>query len=376
MDIGQDIFETKTDPGATEWRINDDVVRLREWGTEIIHRLPQAPWDSAVIGTAESCSLQVVDPSGFTSREHARLDRGPSGWLVRDLDSKNGTRVDGARRAEVRLEPGIELGIGSLTLVAESRRLIELRSFIARLLGWKANRMAVVDFALRSIRQAATRRLPLVLCGPGDLIAVANSIHRHAIGSRKPFVMCDPRRREGEANVRSAGNTETGIAAMQLALGGSLCVWSRRLPHDFPDVRLALHDPATRVQLIVCAESRRHTKAYHVEPIVVPPLSSRPQEISRIVDEYADEAAAAMSAAVHLTAADRDWILRNSASSITEIAKGTRRLLAIRQHDDNIAAAARALGMAPISLSRWIGRRALPERRPIQVATTPTRTRR
>ncbi len=128
-------------------------------------------------------------------------------------------------------------------------------------------------------------------------------------------------------------------------------------------MHLALRDPATRVQLIVCAESR-HTKPYHVEPIVIPPLSSRPQEITRIIDEYADEAAATVSATVHLTAADRDWILRNSASSISEIEKGTRRLLAIRKHDDNTAAAARSLGMAPISLARWIGRRALPERRP------------
>jgi FHA domain len=356
------MFATRTDPGATEWRIHDDVVRLREWGTEIIHRLPQPPWDSAVMGTAETCSLQLVDPSGYTSREHARLDRGPSGWTVRDLGSKNGTRADGARRTEVRLEPGIELGVGGLTLLAESRRFIELRSFVARLLGWTSKQTAMVDFALRSIRLAATRRLPLVLCGPGDLISVAHAIHRHALGNDKPFVVCDPRRREGEASVRSAGNLETGIAAMRRALGGSLCVWSRRLPRDFADVRLALRDPATRVQLIVCAESRRH-KPHHVEPIVVPPLSHRPQDITRIIDEYADEAAAAMSAAVHLTAADRDWILRSSASSISEIEKGTRRLLAIRQHDDNIAAAARALGMAPISLARWIGRRALPERR-------------
>jgi FHA domain len=356
------MFATRTDCGATEWRINDDVVRLREWGTDIIHRLPQPPWDSAVIGTAETCSLQVIDPLCYTSREHARLDRDPSGWTVRDLGSKNGTRADGARRIAVRLEPGIELGIGCLTLVAESRRFIELRSFIARILGWTAETTPMVDFALRSIRLAATRRLPLVLCGPGDLVAVASSIHRHVLGSTKPFVVCDPRRRDGEASVRSAGNMETGIAAMQLALGGSLCVRSRRLPHDFPDVRLALHDPATRVQLIVCAESRR-TKPYQVEPIVVPPLSNRRQEITRIVDEYADEAAAAMSAAVHLTAADRDWILRSSASSIAEIEKGTRRLLAIRQHDDSIAAAARALGMAPVSLARWVGRRALPERR-------------
>jgi FHA domain len=357
-----DLFATVADCGATEWRINDEVVRLREWGTDIIHRLPQAPWDRAVIGTAESCSLQVVDPSGLTSREHACLERGPSGWLVRDLASKNGTRADGARRSEVRLEPGIELGIGGLTLLVESRRFIELRSFIARLLGWTAGKIPMVDFALRSVRLAATGRLPLVLCGPGDLISVAHAIHHRAIGNTKPFVVCDPRRREGEASVRSAGNMETGIAAMQRALGGSLCMWSRRLPHDFAEVSVALRDPRTRVQLIVCAESRR-PKPYHVEPIVISPLSSRPQEITRIIDEYADEAAATVSATVHLTAADRDWILRNSASSISEIEKGTRRLLAIRNHDDNTAAAARSLGMAPISLARWIGRRALPERR-------------
>jgi hypothetical protein len=220
------------------------------------------------------------------------------------------------------------------------------------------------DFALRAIRSAATRRVPLIMCGPGDLILIAQAIHRHALGDTKPFVVCDPRRREGEASVRSAGNIETGLAAMRRALGGSLCVWSRRLPSDFKEVRLALRDPTTRVQLIVSAESWRHSKPYHVEPIMIPALHSRPQEITRIIDEYADEAAAALSATIQLAGVDRDWILRHSASSISEIEKGTRRLLAIRQHDDNTTAAARSLGMAPISLSRWIGRRALPDRRP------------
>jgi hypothetical protein len=54
-------------------------------------------------------------------------------------------------------------------------------------------------------------------------------------------------------------------------------------------------------------------------------------------------------------------ILRHSASSASEIEKGTHRLLTIRQYDNNITAAARSLRMAPISLSRWIGRRALPD---------------
>ena len=372
------ISETTEDPGATEWRITDDVIRLREWGTDIIHRLPHAPWDSAVIGTAETCTLQVVDPSGWASPEHARVDRGLSGWMVRDIGSKNGIRADGAHRAEVQLEPGIELGVGSLTLIAESRRFIELRSFIARLLGWTADKTAMVDFALRAIRVAATRRAPLVLCGPGDLISVAHAIHRHALGRAKPFVVSDPRRRDGDESVRSAGNSETGLAAMRRARGGSRCMWSRRLPHDFTDVRLALRDPVTRVQLIVCAESLRHTKPYFVEPIVIPPLASRAHDLRRIIDEYADEAAAAVSASVHLTAADRDWIMRHSASSISEIEKGTCRLLAIRNHDDNTAAAARSLGMAPVSLARWIGRRALPEQpsRPSRVPTARMRTRR
>jgi len=155
-------------------------------------------------------------------------------------------------------------------------------------------------------------------------------------------------------------------------------MWSRRLPHDFTDVRLALRDPVTRVQLIVCAKSLWHTKPYLVEPIVIPPLASRAHDLRRIIDEYADEAAAAVSASVHLTAADRDWIMRHSASSISEIEKGTCRLLAIRNHDDNTAAAARSLGMAPISLARWIGRRALAEQpsRPSRVPTARMRTRR
>jgi hypothetical protein len=158
--------------------------------------------------------------------------------------------------------------------------------------------------------------------------------------------------------VRSAGNIETGLAAMRHALGGSLCVWSRRLPSDFKEIRVALRDPMARVQLIVCTESWGHSKPYLVDPIMVPPLQSRPHEISRIIDECAEEATEALFATVTLTAADREWVLRHSASSVSEIEKGTRRVLSIRQHDGNITAAARSLGMSPISLSRWIGRRA------------------
>src|SRR5690349_12465552 len=42
---------------------------------------------------------------------------------------------------------------------------IELRAFLARLLGWKPDRTTVVDRAHRSIRLAADRHAALVLCG-------------------------------------------------------------------------------------------------------------------------------------------------------------------------------------------------------------------
>src|SRR5439155_14874809 len=182
----------------------------------------------------------------------------------------------------------------------------------------------------------------------------AHAIHRHALGRERPFVLSDPRRREGHENVRTAENAETGMAAVGRAVGGSLCVWSKRLPPDFEQVRASMREPATRVQLIVCVESHRHSKPYHVEPIMIPPLKNRAGELARIIDEYADEAAADLAAPAGIGATDRKWILKYSASSLSEIEKGTRRLVAIRQHNDHLAAAARALGMAHASLHRWI----------------------
>jgi molybdenum-dependent DNA-binding transcriptional regulator ModE len=52
-------------------------------------------------------------------------------------------------------------------------------------------------------------------------------------------------------------------------------------------------------------------------------------------------------------------VIQHSASSLPEIEKGTRRLVAIRQAG-SIAQAAARLGMSHVALSQWIGRRRLP----------------
>ncbi|TMQ06141.1 MAG: FHA domain-containing protein, partial [Deltaproteobacteria bacterium] len=168
------------------------------------------------VGSAPGCEIRLDDPLHQVSRLHARLVREGHKWILRDGDSKNGLRVDGARRSEIVLEPGLEIGIGGITLIAESPLSIALRGFLARLLGWGSDRAESVDHALRSVRMAAARRAALVLCGDGDLVSMAQSIHRHARGADRRFVLCDPRRPRRKATVRSAESYATGMEALSV----------------------------------------------------------------------------------------------------------------------------------------------------------------
>ncbi|HWU89584.1 MAG TPA: LysR family transcriptional regulator, partial [Kofleriaceae bacterium] len=131
-------------------------------------------------------------------------------------------------------------------------------------------------------------------------------------------------------------------------------------PRDFREVSVALRDPGARVLLVVCADEPTDGRTLCADPIVVPPLARRRGEVDRIVDEYARDAIASLDAGVTgFTRADRDWVLEHSASSLPEIEKGTRRLVAIRQAG-SLARAATRLGMSHVALSKWIGRRRLP----------------
>lgn len=70
-----------------------------------------------VVGRKPACDLSLHDPT--VSREHAAFVRRGDDWWVVDLDSTNGTRVNGASTAEHGLEAGdrIELGEAVLELV-------------------------------------------------------------------------------------------------------------------------------------------------------------------------------------------------------------------------------------------------------------------
>jgi hypothetical protein len=234
-----------------------------------------------------------------------------------------------------------------------------LRGYLARILGWSAEQ--AIEQALRSIELAVGHRAALVVLGGADLVPIAQALHRRTIGADHPFVVCDPRRLDPRASVRSPMSQGSAVAAFHAAVGGSMCVCVRRMPRDFAAVIPLVRDPAAPVQLVLLADAVHASHPFLVlpAPIRVPPLSARTSELPRIVDEYALDAIRDLSADMAgLAHVDRDWLIEHSASTLPEIAKGTRRLVALRQGGSIVQAAAR-LGMSHVALAQWFGRRGI-----------------
>jgi len=128
-------------------------------------------------------------------------------------------------------------------------------------------------------------------------------------------------------------------------------------------VRALIRAPDACVQFIICAghcHADDNILLTMPAPIIFPPLETRRSEVPRIVDEYAVDAIKALGARPEcLTADDRAWVVEHQASSLSEIEKATLRLVALRVSANTSIAAAR-LGMAPVSLHRWMERRAMP----------------
>lgn len=70
--------------------------------------------DGATLGRGEDCTVRLRHAS--VSREHARIERDGDGWLVVDLGSRNGVRVDGDKVERAPLEDGAVFACGELEL--------------------------------------------------------------------------------------------------------------------------------------------------------------------------------------------------------------------------------------------------------------------
>jgi hypothetical protein len=67
-----------------------------------------------LIGRSRDCDIQLDDPN--TSRRHAEVRREGDRWVVADLGSTNGIKVNGSRVSEAELHPGDEVTLGVMKL--------------------------------------------------------------------------------------------------------------------------------------------------------------------------------------------------------------------------------------------------------------------
>jgi hypothetical protein len=100
---------------AVGWmsRLTADVETAWRAGRTPVLALPERPTRPITIGRAPECDCHLTQPS--VSRRHAQLRRVDETWLLRDLGSSNGTRLNGMRvTEEVEVRPGDQLSLGGV----------------------------------------------------------------------------------------------------------------------------------------------------------------------------------------------------------------------------------------------------------------------
>jgi hypothetical protein len=337
-------------PSVGDWPLDDEITDLRILGTQQTFPL-SATHRPQVIGSGWSCDVMLKDRTGSVAAQHAKLTWHRARWVIRALGDPEATPLarDRVPLPEFPLVPGVEIGLGKVTLVAESARSRALRHLMMRLIGFDAQHAGDVDRAVRTALTTASGCGALTVYGQGDLAAVAELVHRHTLHGR-PFVRWERRTREDPA------------VALNAAAGGTLCVSANDLLWCVDEVVARRHKSSTRVQLIILVAAVRRLRpivAAVTEPIVLTPLSQRKDDRLRIIDELATEAAQTLGIEpTPLSDADRKTILRFDAATVPAIERATLRIVALR-HWRYFARAAHELGMAHASLMEWAAPRRL-----------------
>jgi hypothetical protein len=92
---------------------------LRGWPPSLT--LPAGAQSRFTIGREPACDMTLADDT--VSRWHASLERSASGWLLADLGSTNGTRLNGWRvNHPTVVRPGDMVSFGGVTFVLSDRQ--------------------------------------------------------------------------------------------------------------------------------------------------------------------------------------------------------------------------------------------------------------
>ena len=110
-----EIFDPKLLRNDSDWFSSEEENHI-EWSLQALNsalgnrRFPVE--GQVLLGRSKDCDISLA--VSHLSRKHARLSVSPKGLLVEDLQSSNGTFVNGKRVQQAYLKPGDELGFDNL----------------------------------------------------------------------------------------------------------------------------------------------------------------------------------------------------------------------------------------------------------------------
>ena len=129
-------------------------------------------------------SNHIVLEDAYTSSRHARIERKPTGFTLRDMRSRNGTFINGARIIEAQLSDGDRIRIGETDMTFTWQKQEEQKPILetSKNILWKTQ--------LEKLPNIAAAPFPVLLTGPSgtgkDLLA--QHIHRLSPRRNGPFV--------------------------------------------------------------------------------------------------------------------------------------------------------------------------------------------
>lgn len=272
------------------------------------------------VGTREGCALRLTDPR--VSGEHLEVRADGTGFVVRDLESRNGTLYEGSKLREVRAPPGATFKLGrSFLRIQPEGQPWEVAPSQARRFGELVGESLGMRELFAVLERVAPSDATVLLqgeTGTGKELA-ARSIHESSARRKGPFVAVDcgalP---EGLVESELFGHVKgafTGALAARSgafvrANGGTLFLdelagipppVQARLLRVLEErkVRPVGGDAEQRVDVRVVAASREdlslavaegsfRSDLYYrlaVVPLVLPPLRQRREDLSLLISE-------------------------------------------------------------------------------------------
>ncbi len=179
-----------TEQGQDWARFPSVTVRLSTGGAP--GQSVQIQLEPVDVGSSPECDLVCKDPK--VSRKHCQVTLAEEGLWVEDLDSKNGTFINGVRISRALLGAGQSVTLGNSRLEIETKpELTQLPLYNAPRFGLAEGSSVRMRKVFSELDRAAASDATLLLwgeTGTGKEL-MARAVHEHSKRSEAPFVIFD-----------------------------------------------------------------------------------------------------------------------------------------------------------------------------------------